>query len=92
MRVLDDLARIRASLGANLLGLLGRLLAKLGKVGAAGRENAFVLLARAARQRGSLLACARRHVGGLSACGLPGQPACPAGTSCITGCCVPNPM
>jgi hypothetical protein len=28
---------------------------------------------------------------GLQACGLPGQPNCPTGWSCITGCCIENP-
>ena len=28
---------------------------------------------------------------GKAACGLPGQPSCPAGSSCITGCCETNP-
>jgi hypothetical protein len=29
---------------------------------------------------------------GVQACGLPGQPACPAGFSCITGCCFEAPQ
>jgi hypothetical protein len=28
---------------------------------------------------------------GVTPCGLPGQAACPAGLSCITGCCQSNP-
>jgi len=29
---------------------------------------------------------------GKAVCGQPGQPACPLGQSCITGCCTPNPL